>query len=313
MTTRTSSGPSGRMGSDDTDRESSNTPIHIEGRAGGRTGSRTGSLTVKTLILLAIAIGAAVNLIPFIWMLSTSFKDNAQAFSYPPTWIPNPFQWHNYVDGYHRVNGRVFANSFFFSICIVLLQGLFTTMGGFAFARITFPFRNVFFLIYLGTMMIPPQVTLIPTYIIVVKFGWVNTYQGMILPIVAQGAFGTFLFRQFFMRLPDEMYEAARLDGANYWQQFWRFTLPLSRPVLVAYGVITFLSAWKMYLWPLIVVRSPELKVLPIAIAELSGNATQDRGVMMAAVALSVLPILILYIAAQRWFVEGIAMSGQKG
>ncbi len=135
----------------------------------------------------------------------------------------------------------------------------------------------------------------------------------MILPIVAQGAFGTFLFRQFFMRLPNEMYEAARLDGANYWEQFWRFTLPLSRPVITAYGVITFLTAWKMYLWPLIVVRSPDLKVLPMAIAELSGNSTQDRGVMMAAVALSILPILVLYIAAQRWFVEGIAMSGQKG
>jgi multiple sugar transport system permease protein len=146
-----------------------------------------------------------------------------------------------------------------------------------------------------------------------VNFGWVNTYQGMILPIVAQGAFGTFLFRQFFMRLPNEMYEAARLDGANYWQQFWTFTLPLARPVITAYSIITFLTAWKMYLWPLIVVRSPDLKVLPMAIAELSGNASQDRGVMMAAVALSILPILVLYVLAQRWFVEGIAMSGQKG
>ncbi len=162
-------------------------------------------------------------------------------------------------------------------------------------------------------MMIPPQVTLIPTFIIVVKFGWVNTYQGLIMPIVAQGAFGTFLFRQFFMRLPDEMYEAARLDGASYWQQYWRFTLPLSKPVLIAYGILTFLTAWKMYLWPLIVVRSQELKVVPMAIADLSGNASQDRGVMMAAVGLSILPILILYIVAQRWFVEGIAMSGQKG
>ncbi|MGB3328171.1 MAG: carbohydrate ABC transporter permease, partial [Thermomicrobiales bacterium] len=231
----------------------------------------------------------------------------------PPTWIPNPVLWHNYVDAWNRVNGRVFFNTAFFAVSIVFLQGLFATMGGFAFARINFPYRNVFFLIYLGTMMIPPQVTLIPTYIVVVKLGWVNTYQGMILPIVAQGAFGTFLFRQFFMRLPEEMYEAARLDGANYWQQFWNFTLPLSRPVLVAYSIITFLTAWKMYLWPLIVVRSNELKVVPIAIAELSGNASQDRGITMAAVALSILPILILYLAAQRWFVEGIAMSGQKG
>ncbi len=274
---------------------------------------RNRRLTGTTLILIVLAVGAIVNLVPFGWMLSTSLKNNAQAFSYPPTWIPEPFVWSNYVDAYQRVNGRVFFNTAFFSVSIVLLQGLFATMGGFAFARINFPYRNVIFLIYLGTMMIPPQVTLIPTYIVVVEFGWVNTYQGMILPIVAQAAFGTFLFRQFFMRLPDEMYEAARLDGANYWQQFWKFTIPLARPVLTAYSIITFLTAWKMYLWPLIVVRSPELKVLPMAIAELSGNASQDRGVMMAAVALSILPILILYIAAQRWFVEGIAMSGQKG
>lgn len=273
----------------------------------------TRSLVLAGAILVVLAIGAVINLIPFAWMLSTSFKTNSQAFSYPPTWIPDPVRWENYVDAFRRVNGRVFFNTAFFSISIVILQGLFATMGGFAFARIRFPYRNVIFLIYLGTMMIPPQVTLIPTYIVVVEIGWVNTYQGMILPIVAQGAFGTFLFRQFFLRLPDEMYEAARLDGANYWQQFWKFTLPLARPVITAYSIITFLTAWKMYLWPLIVVRSPDLKVLPMAIAELSGNASQDRGVMMAAVALSILPILVLYIVAQRWFVEGIAMSGQKG
>jgi multiple sugar transport system permease protein len=270
-------------------------------------------LTAKGLILIALVIGAAINVVPFLWMISTSLKSNAQVFLYPPIWIPDPIKWSNFPDAFNRINGRVFFNTAFFSIAIVLLQGLFTTMGGFAFARINFPYRSQIFLIYLGTMMIPPQVTLIPTYIVVVRLEWVNTYQGMILPIVAQGAFGTFLFRQFFMRLPNEMYEAARLDGANYWQQFWRFTLPLSRPVLTAYGVITFLTAWKMYLWPLIVVRSPDLKVLPMAIAELSGNSTQDRGIMMAAVALSILPILVLYIAAQRWFVEGIAMSGQKG
>jgi multiple sugar transport system permease protein len=265
------------------------------------------------VVTLVLAVGAIINLIPFAWMLSTSLKSNSQAFSYPPTWIPDPLVWQNYTDAWERVNGRVFFNTAFFAISIVVLQGMFATMGGFAFARVDFPYRNIVFLVYLGTMMIPPQVTLIPTYIVVVNFGWVNTYQGMILPIVAQGAFGTFLFRQFFMRLPNEMYEAARLDGANYWQQFWTFTLPLARPVITAYSIITFLTAWKMYLWPLIVVRSPDLKVLPMAIAELSGNASQDRGVMMAAVALSILPILILYILAQRWFVEGIAMSGQKG
>ena len=272
-----------------------------------------GKITIKAVILIVLLVGAAINLVPFIWMLSTALKANTEVFRYPPAWIPSPVMWGNFVDAYNRINGRVFFNTAFFATSVVLLQGLFTTMGGFAFARVDFPARNKIFLIYLGTMMIPPQVTLIPTYIVIVNFGWVSTYQGMILPIVAQGAFGTFLFRQFFSRLPTEMFEAARLDGANYWELYWRFTLPLSRPVLTAYGVITFLNAWKMYLWPLIVVRSPDLKVVPMAIAELTGSASQDRAVMMAAVALSIMPLLLLYIFAQRWFVEGIAMSGQKG
>lgn len=267
----------------------------------------------RVLIFAILIIGAIVAVFPFYWMIITSLKTNREVFLYPPTWFPNPIAWSNYPDALAKVHARVFFNSAFFSLSIVLLQGLVTTMGGFAFARIAFPFRGPIFLLYLSTLMIPPQVTLIPTFLVVVRLGWMDTYQGLIVPILAQGAFGTFLFRQFFLRLPDEMYEAARLDGANYWQLYWRFTLPLSRPVITAYAIITFLTAWKMYLWPIIVIRSQDLKVLTMTIAELSANTTQDRGIMMAAVTLSILPILVLYIVAQRWFVEGIAMTGQKG
>jgi len=277
------------------------------------TGISARRISTKTLLFGTLIVGALISVFPFYWMLTTSLKNNHEVFLYPPTWIPDPFAWSNYKDGFERVNGRVFFNSAFFSISIVLLQGLVTTMGGFAFARIKFPFRGPIFILYLSTLMIPPQVTLIPTFLVVVNLDWVDTYKGLIIPIVAQGAFGTFLFRQFFLRLPNEMYEAARLDGAGYWQQFWRLTLPLSRPALTAYGIITFLTAWKMYLWPVIVVRSEDLKLLTIAIAEMSGNASQERGVMMAAVTLSIAPILVMYIVAQRWFVEGIAMTGQKG
>jgi multiple sugar transport system permease protein len=267
----------------------------------------------KVLLFGVLIVGAVISVFPFYWMITTSLKTSQEVFLYPPTWIPNPFAWSNYTLAFEKVNGRVFFNSAFFALSIVLLQGLVTTMGGFAFARINFPFRGPIFILYLSTLMIPPQVTLIPTFLVVVNLGWIDSYQGLIVPIVAQGAFGTFLFRQFFLRLPDEMYEAARLDGAGYWQQFWKLTLPLSRPVLTAYGIVTFLTAWKMYLWPVILVRSQELKLLTIEIAELSANSSQDRGVMMAAVALSIAPILVLYVVAQRWFVEGIAMTGQKG
>ena len=265
------------------------------------------------LIFLVLLAGGAISLLPFLWTLSTSLKAATAVFDYPPKWIPDPVVWRNYVAAFETISGRVFLNSVIFSVSIVLLQGLVTTMGGFAFARLRFPCREQLFLLYVGTLLIPAQVTMIPTFIVVVKLEWINTYQGMILPVVAQGAFGTFLFRQFFLKIPDELYEAARIDGATPWEQFWRLTLPLSRPVLTAYAVITLLTAWNLYLWPLIVVRSPEMKVIPMAIAELSGSMATDRAVTMAAVSLSIMPIMLLWIVGQRWFVEGIAMSGMKG
>lgn len=265
------------------------------------------------LIGLLLVIGGLVNLVPFFWTLSTSLKVSSEVFAYPPQWIPSPIEWSNYSKAWDKVSGRVFLNSVIFASSIVILQGLVTTMGAFAFARLRFPFRDQIFLLYLGTMMIPPQVTMIPTFIVVVKLHWINTYQGLIIPIIAQGAFGTFMFRQFFLKIPNELYESARLDGANPLQLYWRLTLPLSRPVLTAYGVITFLTAWNMYLWPLIVIRSNALKVVPMSIAELSGSMGQDRGVEMAAVSLSILPILVLWVIGQKWFVEGIAMTGMKG
>ncbi len=268
---------------------------------------------LSTLLFVILITLALVNIIPFLWMISTSLKPLSKVFAYPPEWIPNPIKWSNYPDALRVIKPRVFLNSVVVTSSIVLIQGIVTTMGGFAFARLRFPFRDQLFLLYLGTILIPSQVTLIPSYIVIVHLDWVNTYQGIVAPVIAHGAFGTFLFRQFFLRIPDEYYEAARLDGANYWQQFWRLTLPLSRPVLSAYGILTFLNAWKLYLWPLIVARSPEMKVLPMAIAELSGTAGEDRAVMMAAVALSILPLLVLWIVAQKWIIQGIASSGLKG
>lgn len=264
-------------------------------------------------LYVVLLIGAAISLVPFVWSVSTSLKAAEDVFAYPPTWIPDPIVWANYRNAWDAVGSRAFVNSLIFSGSIVVLQGLVTTMGGFAFARLRFPGREPLFLVYLGTIMIPPQVTMIPTFIVVVDLGWIDSYQGLILPIVAQGAFGTFLFRQFFLKIPEELFESARLDGANPWELYWRITLPLARPAMTAYGVITFLTAWNLYLWPLIVVRSPEMKLVPLAVAELGGEFMSDRALTMAAVNLSILPILALWVFGQRWFVEGIALSGLKG
>jgi len=265
------------------------------------------------LVYLALLVGAFFMVMPFVYMLSTSLKPANQIFLYPPRWIPSPIVWNNYAVGVSRLGISAFVNSVIFTVSIVLGQGLVTTMGGFAFARLKFPAKNAIFLAYLGTMMVPFVVTMIPTFVIVARLGWQDTYQGLIVPILAQGAFGTFLFRQFFMGIPEEIGDAATVDGANPWGIYWRIYLPLSGPALTAYGVITALSAWNMYLWPLIVVQSPSLRPLTLVIAQFSGAMNAELNILMACVTVSLLPIFILYLIGQRFFVEGVAMTGVKG
>jgi multiple sugar transport system permease protein len=265
------------------------------------------------LVYLALIVGGFFMVMPFVYMLSTSLKPANQVFLYPPRWIPDPIVWNNYAVAVSRLGVSAFLNSVIFTASIVLGQGLVTTMGGFAFARLKFPAKNAIFLAYLGTMMIPFVVTMIPTFVIVARLGWQDTYLGLIVPILAQGAFGTFLFRQFFLGIPEEIGDAATVDGANPWDIYWRIYLPLSGPALTAYGVITALAAWNMYLWPLIVVQSPSLRPLTLVIAQFSGAMNAELHILMACVAISLLPIFILYLIGQRFFVEGVAMTGVKG
>lgn len=265
------------------------------------------------LVYLVLAIGAFFMVMPFVYMLSTSLKPPTQVYLYPPRWIPDPISWQNYPEALNRLTFRAFLNSVFFTVAIVLGQGAVTTMGGYGFARLRFPAKNALFLAYLGTMMIPFQVTMIPAFLVVANLGWQDTYQGLIVPILASGAFGTFLFRQFFMTIPEELGDAATVDGANHPRIFWNVYLPLSTPALTAYGVITSLSAWNLYLWPLIVVQSKELRPLTLVIAQFSGQMNAELHLLMAAVVLSLAPMFMLYMVGQRFFVEGITMTGLKG
>jgi multiple sugar transport system permease protein len=265
------------------------------------------------LVYVALILGAFFMVMPFLYMLSTSLKPPNQVFAFPPRWIPNPIVWTNYVVAAGRLGIAPFLNSVLFTTAVVLGQGLVTTMGGYAFARLKFPAKNALFLAYLGTMMIPFVVMMIPTFVIVARLGWQDTYQGLVLPIMAQGAFGTFLFRQFFMGIPEELGDAATVDGANPFDIYWRIYLPLSGPALTAYGVITALAAWNMYIWPLIVVQSPSLRPLTLVIAQFSGAMNSELHILMACVTLSLVPIFVLYVVGQRFFVEGIAMTGVKG
>jgi len=262
--------------------------------------------------VILIALGASF-LLPFYWMASSALKDDNQVFTVPPRWIPNPVVWANYPTAATRLTLQAFLNSVIFTTAIVVGQGLVTTMGGFAFARLKFPAKNVIFLGYLGTMMVPFVVTMIPTFVIVARLGWQDTYQGLIVPILAGGAFGTFLFRQFFMSIPEEIGDAATVDGANPLDIYWRIYLPLSKPALTAYGVITALAAWNMYLWPLIVIQSKELRPLTLVIAQFGSQMNAELHILMACVTLSLVPIFVLYLIGQRFFVEGVTMSGIKG
>lgn len=281
--------------------------------AGAWRSRRVQGILGTTLTYLLLALGGATMVIPFIYMVSTGLKSGPQVFLFPPVWIPSPLQWSNFTDAWSVIGARTFANTVLFAACIVFGQGLVTTMGGYGFARLTFPAREPLFLAYLGTMMIPSQVTMIPAYIVVVKLGWQNSYPGLIVPILASGAFGTFLFRQFFKQIPDELSDAAFLDGANHLTIYARLFLPLSKPAMVAYGTITLLNAWNMFVWPLIIVQSQKLWVLTLALSILQGDLGSQINILMAGVTLSVLPLLILYIFGQRLFVQGVTMTGLKG
>jgi multiple sugar transport system permease protein len=265
------------------------------------------------LVYLALLLGGITMVIPFLFMVSTSLKAPQQVLAIPPVWIPNPVRFENYTDALYVLRPRTFINSIIFAVAVVLGQGTIASLGAYGFTRLKFPGRDQLFLAYLGTMMIPSQVTLIPVYLVVVWLNWHDTYAGLIVPIMAHGAFGTFLFRQFFKQIPDELADAALIDGANHFTIYARLFLPLSKPALTAYGVITLLSAWNLFVWPLIVIRSPDLWVLTLALSMLSSQLTNDFHILMAAVTLSMTPLLVLYLFAQRYFVQGVTMSGLKG
>jgi multiple sugar transport system permease protein len=265
------------------------------------------------LAYLALAVAATFSLLPFVWMVSTSLKPASEVLSTTPVFIPAKATLDNYsaiVDAFPL--GRILFNSGLVTVVTTLGQLLFCSMAAFAFARISFKGRDALFLVYLGTLMIPSQVTITPLFILMTGLGWVNTYQGLILPGVFS-AFGVFLMRQSFMSFPREYEEAASLDGANYWTIYYKLALPFARPALATLSVLGFMGAWNNFLWPLFVTRDAEIMTLPVALATLQGRWTTQWNLVMAGAVLAVLPILILFLFAQRYFVQGMTLSGLKG
>jgi multiple sugar transport system permease protein len=267
-------------------------------------------LKYGALILLSIWM-----LLPFYWMISASLMTSKEIIQMPPPLVPELPQWHNYVRVTEVVDlGRSYLNSLLVTALTVLGILFTSSLAGFAFAKYQFPGRNVLFAMILATMMIPFFVILIPVFYIVKQFGWTNNYFGLIRPGLVS-AYGIFMMRQFILTLPDELLDAARIDGANEFRIYWQIILPLTGPALATLGVFNMISVWNSFLWPLLIAQSPDLYTVPLALNNLRtyGMEAQVLNLQMAGTVASVIPTLIVFIFLQRYFTQGIALTGLKG
>lgn len=252
-------------------------------------------------------------LIPFFWMISTSLKQAVEVFRVPIQWIPETPQWQNYPEGLARRDfGRYFLNSTVVAVTVTASTLFFASLAGFGLAKYDFLGRNVIFVGILSTLMIPFQVIMIPVFLLVRDLGWLDTYTGLIVP-QAMTAFGVFLVRQYVITLPDSLLDAARIDGASEPGIFFRIILPLCKPVLSVLAIFTFRSSWDSLLWPLIVISTDRLRTLPLGLSMFISDYDIEDHLMMAVAVAASLPVFILFMAAQKYFTEGIAISGMKG
>ncbi len=271
-------------------------------------------LNPKFVWLSILILGSLAMVGPFWVMISTSLMSTEQVFQFPPDFWPHPVHWENYLKVFQQVPmARYFFNSVVVSICTTVGQVLFSAMAAYGFSRLEFPKKNLIFMVFLITMMIPPQVNIVPLFFVMKTFHWVDTYPGLIVPGLF-AAFGVFLLRQWFNGLPKELEEAARMDGCNPFQIFIYVALPLAKPALVALGIFVFISSWNSFLWPLIITQSDTLRTLPVGIAALKSSYRDitDWSMLMAASTISIVPIVLVFLMGQRQFIQGILQGSVK-
>jgi len=268
-------------------------------------------MTIRWIQYTLLILCAGITLLPYAWMVSSSFKSNNEIFNLQL--IPNAPTLENYVNAVTKQPvGRVILNSLIIATCETIAVVMTSVFIAYPFARLRFPGRDIIFLLILGTMMLPNQVTMIPTFILMKWLGWIDTYQGLIIPRI-MAPLGIFLMRQFLQTLPKELEEAARIDGCGYLKTLTHILLPLTGPAVATLAIFTFTASWNEFFWPLIVVQSTEMWTIQLLIAAMKQAEVVDWGLIMAVVTLSVLPTALLYAVMQRFFVKGIAMSGLKG
>lgn len=280
------------------------------------------ALTYMTLIAITIIMG-----FPIYWMFITALKTESQANTYPPTLFPDPVILSNFVEALNRANfGRYLVNSTIVSVLSAVFVVFFGSLAGYTFARLRFPGRSILFAIVMSTIVIPGQVTMIPVFIIMARFpllggndimgqggsGMLNTYAALIIPHIA-GAFAIFMMRQFMSTLPEELSDAARIDGASEFGIFWRIMLPLTTPALITLGLFTFSNTWNDFIWPLITTNTDAMRTVQLGLSYFRGINYTEQSLFMAGTSLAMIPVMLLFLIGQRYFIRGIALSGIKG
>lgn len=270
--------------------------------------------TAKAIAMYALLTAvAAIMVFPFLWMLSTAFKPRVECYIYPPTLIPTRWSLENIRDVMARIPiWRYIANTAYLATVGTLANILVCTMAAYSFARLRFPGRDQIFFLYLGTMMIPHAVTMIPSFVLMRYLGWMDTWRAIIIPGMGS-AFGTFLMRQFFLSIPNELEDAARIDGAGRARVFVQILIPLAVPALVTLTIFGFRSRWNEFLWPLLVLSTKEKFPIQVGLSAFRYEFGTLTHLMMTGAAMSVLPLMILFMAAQKYFVRGVVLSGIKG
>lgn len=261
-----------------------------------------------------LAIGSFLMVFPFLWTIGSSLKNMTQIFAIPPVWFPNPIVWQNYLDSLQAMPfGRAYWNSFYITIIVVVSQLFTGSMAAYAFAKLKFKGSEALFLLFLATMMIPKQVTMIPLYLIMDKLGWLNTHLPLIIPGALFNAFAVFLLRQFIRGIPKELEEAAVMDGASIPRIYWSVILPLIKPALAAMTIFIFMSTYNNFMDALIYLSTPEKFTVPLLLNNFKGLYVTNWSYMMAGATISVIPIILVYLFAQRYIIEGITLTGIKG
>lgn len=267
----------------------------------------------KSLIYLLLLIGALFILIPFIWMLSTSLKPSNEVLIMPPKIIPSKLMWENYKLALEAAPfKRYFLNSVIVTISVTIGELITTILAAYAFSRVEFKGRDILFTLLIATMMVPGEVLTIPNFVTLSKLGWIDSYKALIIPWCAS-IYSIYLLKQHFMSLPNELYNAAKIDGCSDFKFLWAIMVPLAKPAIVTLVILKVIGSWNSFMWPLIVTNSREMRTLPVALSAFTNEFGTDYNILMAATNMIILPVIVFYIILQKHIISGVSKSGIKG